>query len=395
MAFMANTTLSSRLRLIPIVVLAAALAPLAACDDQNNDGLVGPADRGRRPGGRPGLPPKEAELPALSTLGPGWTKLEPAGHTSCAGGAPFAFFVRPGAENRVVIDFGGGGSCWDEESCSRAGVAYQDKVNDELFKAGSAAHGIYDHEKAENPFKGWTHVYVPLCTGDMHWGDRDTTYREDPPMRVLRVRHRGAVNTRAALAWVYENITAPEKALVTGCSAGAYGSILWAAHVKKRYAETKVYQLGDSGVGVATDAFVRESFESWGAGEAYPTWIPGLSSKGPASVEALYTAIGAYYPSMPLAQYSTKLDKEQIHRFDAMGGDADQWPAKMKASLEAIEAKTRSFRSFAAPGDEHCVLPRDDFYSLSVCGTKLSDWVSDRVNDRPVNSVDADTCPSP
>jgi len=33
--------------------------------------------------------------------------------------------------------------------------------------------GIADHSNAANPVKEWTHIYVPYCTGDLHWGDKD------------------------------------------------------------------------------------------------------------------------------------------------------------------------------------------------------------------------------
>src|SRR4029079_15508250 len=52
--------------------------------------------------------------PALPRgLSPGWNEMNPGGATTCALGAPYAFWVRPGTVNRLVIDFQGGGTCWD------------------------------------------------------------------------------------------------------------------------------------------------------------------------------------------------------------------------------------------------------------------------------------------
>ena len=45
----------------------------------------------------------------------------------------------------------------------------------------------------------------------------------------LKIHHRGAVNAGAATQWVAENFPEAETVLVTGCSAGSYGSVFWAS----------------------------------------------------------------------------------------------------------------------------------------------------------------------
>ena len=66
----------------------------------------------------------------------------------------------------------------------------------------------------ENPFKDWHHVYIPYCTADIHWGDAERTYENEG--QAFTIRHKGGVNTRAVLSWVYENVPSPEKVFVTG-----------------------------------------------------------------------------------------------------------------------------------------------------------------------------------
>src|ERR1041384_7604860 len=53
-------------------------------------------------------------------LQPGWNEIAPGGATTCALGGPYAFWVRPGTVNRLVIDFQGGGACWDALTCGLA-----------------------------------------------------------------------------------------------------------------------------------------------------------------------------------------------------------------------------------------------------------------------------------
>jgi hypothetical protein len=47
----------------------------------------------------------------------------------------------------------------------------------------------------------------------------------------------------------------------------------------------------------------------------------------------------------------------------------------MLASLDTIEAGARNFASFVPSGTTHCILFRENFYTVNVNGTKLIDWL--------------------
>lgn len=313
--------------------------------------------------------------------------MEPGGETSCAFGDPFSYFVRPGTVNRVVIDFRGGGACWDAASC--ASGLFDDKVTlDPWIADERSATGIYDHAHPDNPFKDWHHVYIPYCTGDIHWGDKDTTYGEGDS--AITVRHRGAVNARAALAWVYDNIPDPEKVLVTGCSAGGYGSIMWSAHVREHYQSAAVSQFSDSGAGVIAEGFFALTDAVWGAGESYPTWIPGLDPRSITRLSEIYAGVGRQYADMRLSQYNTMYDDVQTFYFQAMGGDPAAWSDVMKASVAEIEEKTPNFSAYLAPGSEHCILARPELYTVASDGAPLVEWLDALVNGDMPESVACD-----
>jgi hypothetical protein len=324
--------------------------------------------------------------PGILKLPAGWTVMEPGGETTCARDTPFSYFVRPGTVNRLVVEFRGGGACWNALTCGFAGSTFQETVGEDPWVLDeSQARGIYDHDNPENPFKDWHHVYIPYCTGDIHWGDSVQTYGTGDS--AITIHHKGAVNVRAALDWVYENVPAPEKVFVAGCSAGAYGSILWSSHLREHYSGAQVYQLADSGAGIVTDTFFQDSYPAWNAGQAYPTWIPGVSG-ALERLPLLYAAIGGHYPDMTLAQYNTTYDEDQVFYFKAMGGgDAQDWSAAMQSSVAEIAGSTPNFRSFQAPGELHCILPRPELYTAASSGVRLVDWIRDMVDGKPVQSV--------
>src|SRR5262245_32087167 len=197
-----------------MALLALSVLPVAGCgSDDSTDNGPGPGS-----GGAPGI----------TKLSAGWNTIKPGGATICARDTEFQYFVRPGTVNRVLVEFRGGGACWNELTCSVAGSLFQETADVPTFVQNEAqAVGIADHTNASNPFKDWHHVYIPYCTGDVHWGDATRTYGAST--MPFTIQHKGGVNTRAVLDWLYANVPAPEKIFVTGCSAGAYGAILWSA----------------------------------------------------------------------------------------------------------------------------------------------------------------------
>lgn len=348
-------------------------------------------------------------MPSFDELDEGWNELRPGGDTVCSRGTEYAYYVYKGDPTKVVVDFFGGGACWSPTTCS---VSAQLNLFSEdieqvrgiynAYKGGAEDifPGIYDHNNVDNPFGDWTHVLMPYCTGDVHWGDNTVNYGPDPGNagEDLIIEHKGAVNTRAMLDWLYAEVEAPEKIFVTGCSAGSYGAIMWAPHLMDNYPDASVYQFGDSGAGIITQTFFEDSFPSWQAEGAFPTWIPGLD---PAQTDLLglslvdlYVGIAAYYENQTLAQFNTRVDGTQVQFYTAMGGQGggEGWSSLMLESIDQINTAAPNFYSYTAPGSQHCVIVDNSFYTMEVEGQLLIDWLDLMVNDQEIGDVACPTC---
>ncbi len=321
-------------------------------------------------------------------LDEGWTEILTGGDTICSRGTEYAFFVRKGTVNKVVVDFIGGGACWNALTCGVADAIFNPDI--ENVRAAVAANnpsGFYDTENAENPFKDWYHVVIPYCTGDIHWGNNTATYGEGES--EVTIEHKGAVNTRAVLDWVYAEFSAPETLFVTGCSAGSYGSVMWAPHVAEHYEDARVVQFGDSGAGIITQTFFEDSFPSWNAEEAFPDWIDGLDPNEVNVLDLtlgdLYVGLANHYPEHQFSQYNTAFDENQVFYFTAMGGSGPaEWSQRMHASIDAIHAGAERFTSFIPKGEQHCIVPFDNFYTVNVDGYRLTDWLGEMLaGERP------------
>ena len=393
-------------KLTTAAFLATAAILLSACGSEDGAGSSGNAvDSGQTQDSEaaanadPFQAPKAANtLAAFDKLKDGWNELQPGAPTICSRGTKWAFYVHKGDPKKVVIDFEGGGACWNTTTCSVAGAIFSENIDNHLSgQTQKVKTGIYDKERKDNPFHGWTHVYVPYCTGDVHWGSAKHTYGTDA---TFDIHHKGAVNARVALGWLHNNLPDAENVFVTGCSAGSYGSIGWAPWVMKAWPDANVNQMGDCGAGIITDDFLKQSFPNWKAEQMMPAWIDGLD---PAKVTItdlefgdLYIRIANHYKQRTVSQFNTFYDWNQTFYFEAMGGgDAKAWSDKMNASIGKITGAASSFRYFTGPGFEHCILHRDEFYSVQADGVKLVDWVTQLTKGTAPKSVVCKDCGGP
>lgn len=372
-----------------LCVVALTAAACGSDDDGGSPAGTGGAGTGGAAGaagasGSSGGPPAEGPI---TGLGQGWNEIAPGGATTCAKGDKYRFWVRPGTVDRVVVDFRGGGACWNTLTCGVGDSIFESQANPEPWMSDeSKAAGIYDHTRAENPFKDWHHVYVSYCTGDVHWGNSKQTYGAGTPLEST-IEHRGAVNAQAALDWVYTNVPSPDRVFVTGCSAGGYGAALWSAYVRDHYKSSKVYQFADSAAGIITDNFFQESFPAWNAKANFPSFI-GVDPNTFTKLPELYIGLGKTFPDTLFSQFNTAFDATQHSYYNAMGGgDAKEWSQKMQANLADISQGAPSFRSFLAAGYQHCVIDKDNFYDMAVGGTKLVTWLGDALEGKTVQSV--------
>jgi alpha/beta superfamily hydrolase len=298
--------------------------------------------------------------PSFAAAG-GWQRIEPGGRTSCARGGRFAFWLRRADPKRVVIFFQGGGGCFDVRSCAPGSTWFDDRVDggdDPSFNAG-----LLDVGDARNPFRDWSFLYIPSCTGDVHLGDRLATYGS------TRILHRGWVNARAALSRAFRELPTPGTVLVTGCSAGSVGSAFHVPAVISRWPRARVTQLGDS----LAFVFHRPlSLVDWGAHARFPGFFR-IGNRRFTMVEYL-GALAKRYPARRFARFNYASDDVQERFYVAVGGQEAGFEPRLRRA-EAQLKRLPNYRSYLACGGDHCVTPREAFFTLRVGGVRVRDWV--------------------
>ncbi len=183
-----------------------------------------------------------------------WHTVSFKGNTLCSDGSEFAIFVKKGKSQNLIIHFSGGGACWDDKSCANPISLWSTFDGDTrdlksfyfpslLRIFPKAISGLGDYENPSNGFRDWNIVFIPYCTGDLHIGNTTNSYVFNG--KQFEIHHNGRNNSLAALEWVFTNFKETNKVLVSGESAGAYGSAFWAPYIADHYQGKKIYQLSD------------------------------------------------------------------------------------------------------------------------------------------------------
>lgn len=327
-------------------------------------------------------------LSSAQALPKGWIEIKTGGETLCARGAEYAFFVRKGDPQKILIDFSGGGACWDGFTCDNRQV-FKDDIRDARSKV-TAQNGVYDHQDSRNPYKDWTHVVVPYCTGDLHLGSGDAVYQrfgKEP----FTIHHRGAINAQAVMNWVQSQYQVVNEISVAGCSAGSYASVLWTAYIAEKYKAARILQYGDSGAGVSDRMF----FPQWEMGAVIPNWIPSLNPVfvdwNKLNIVEVYKGIAEYYPMIQFSQFNHAGDRIQKFFYALMGGDTGSWLPRMFSNMEETSALP-NFHYFVASGPNHCAFSKPLLYSTTTEGRDLHNWLSNAVLGRGFENVKCAAC---
>ncbi len=340
------------------------------------------------------------------------------------GKTDFSFFVRPGKKDKVVLYFDGGGACWNSATCLIAPI-YTVEI-DETPQSLAAAGGIADIDNPNNPLRDWTQVFVPYCSGDIHWGAKETDYVDytgklGPPGGTVTLHHRGFDNALAVIDWLqkrypgkkhhgrqhkhgheHEHRKKLKKIFVSGSSAGGYGALLAFPYVKETWPDSRAWLLADAASGVITQDFLQGALagenSSWGMTQNLPGWIPGYSNV--LNLGALLLPINMYglttryYPQSPMAQYTTSWDAVQTTFLHVMqnpdnppvwqtpsGAAFCEWHLRNQHYAWA-NASAPNYRYYLAAGISHTILGDQALFNseASAGGVRFTDWLHDMLD---------------
>jgi Pectinacetylesterase len=216
----------------------------------------------------------------------------------CRDGSPNGIFVRyssdPANSNKLMINFEGGGACISPHFCDHnpanlnemfsggadgQGEGFGAVLSDNLVSPPVAQlpwdKGIFDFTNDANPFKGWNQVYIPYCTGDVHFGTNDNG---TVATSVIPGGHFvGYNNAKLFIGHLVPTFPNLQRVVLTGSSAGGLGAVLNAGMVQDAFTtKVPITVLDDSAVGFPDPMYMpaclqKEFRDTWGFNAALPS----------------------------------------------------------------------------------------------------------------------------
>jgi hypothetical protein len=329
----------------------------------------------------------EALFPAPTAKAPepneasGWTQVVPGEDCACSDGSAFHLWVRLANPKKVLLYFQGGGACFTAELCNPAGGIYHVRA-----ESSPPGDGVFDFANPANPFADYSVIYVPNCTADVFLGNAATTYQPD-----LTIQHKGFVNGTAALDHLATTFADASDVVVAGGSAGSVAAPLYGGLVADRLPEARVTVLADGSGAYPDHPQLNASLaDAWNTDDAIRA-LTG-SPKDAWSIPGLFTLTGRHHPEVVLARHDYAYDERQAEWFPRIDLPTGDLLARMDANERRIEASGVELLSYTAPGDAHLVLDDEPFYTETVEGHALADWVTRLIAGEPVADVRCTEC---
>ena len=374
-------------------------------------------------------PPVGAPLPETGTTlnppAPASWQWHPIEGAVCRDGSPTGIFVHKGTAPQLLIFLEGGGACSNVPFCrfnpknaneilsgdgssviGSALGAVAGRQQPGGYSANTPA-GIFEFSNSANPFKDWSMVYVPYCTGDVHFGTKaDATVpgtvggdaRDIPKHQFMGYR-----NMEKIIGRVQPTFASSTKVVVTGSSAGSFGAALNFSMIQDAFGNTPVTIIGDSGVPF-DDQFMftcmqKRWRETWGL--ALPSDCQECKQADGGGMIGLADFLIKKHPKAKLAIISSMQD-EVMRLFFSVGlktcsaydtadpvsitlvqGDTYMTAEQYTGGLNALLTKykpTGKMATFFMTGPIHQHIFRPSFYTASAGGSTMAKFVGDFVN---------------
>jgi hypothetical protein len=353
--------------LLVVVLLA---ATVAACGDNDDDAA--------------GAVATSAPSTTVTAGGQGWERVAPGGDCQCSDGSEFSFWVRKANPRKVVFYLQDGGACFSAKTCAPDSDLY----NTTISEGPAGEGGMFDFADERNPFADYSVVFVPYCTGDAHIGNTTTQYAPG-----LTVHHKGYVNGTAALDHLAAAFPGATEVVVVGESAGSVAAPLYGGLVSDRLPDARITVLAHGSGSYPDLPRFNKILAAWGTGSALPDWPENAGPNAEQlSFPGLFIKSGRHDPDIVFARFDYAYDETQKswHPPDAV--PAGDLRSLIDANESQIERAGVNLLTYVAPSEEHVVLADGPFYTETVNGERLVDWVTRLIQGEPVEDVHCQEC---
>jgi hypothetical protein len=319
-----------------------------------------------------------AFLPAASEQIGDWTKYtydtQGGDGPICISGTELSVFHQMRDPKKLMVILDGGGACWQNfYSCSITS------------DANPPAGGIFADSGSgiDNPLADWSKMFVSYCDGSVFTGDNTV---EDAAFPGGVRHHRGLRNLTAALDLARDLHPPAKQVLLGGISAGGFGVAAFAPSVYRFVfpPSARLFVLNDSGPALTNPALVNHvnaRVNDWAYTQFYPASCTECDPfNQPAEfVEWTLENDNGYKGAL----YSSDGDST-IRFFLSIPTAAAYRSLLLNTHDPIVAAHPDRYKRFIRGGSTvHTAIGGGLYYTLSVNGTALYQWIADFVNGDP------------
>jgi hypothetical protein len=312
--------------------------------------------------GPPPAPPTDAGPSPFSGVprNETWTFV-PFANAVCADGTPTGIGVNfTNASDDLLLYLNGGGACWDEATCTAGCATNVDTGYDEthgtpkwstIVDGSTAAGTILDRKDPGNPTRTFNYAHVFYCTGDIYIGNKIADYtvigRDHAAHPVHHVGYQNLKTYVTALAATFH----PKRVVLSGSSAGGFGSYLTYDLVASTFAPAPVYMIDDAGPVLEQHYFPAgdTTMQAWGAAASLPSDCTGCAN----GISALAPYLSAKYPDGRMSIITDVQDANIRQRYQL---DGPGYAAALDALATDVLDPLPNFRHFYTAGNHHTLL---------------------------------------
>ncbi len=326
---------------------------------------------------------KQPELKGIPEVGK-WYRITPEG-TQSSDGSEWHGLIKVGKENKLVVYFFGGGASITGYTSEKGNEFYATQASVQDF----VALGGISSASEDNPFHDWTFLVLPYATGDFHSGTGEYHYTKNGAEQI--VYHTGYENYAAFIEKARQYVGSPETLLVTGFSAGGFGTSLLADDVIERFpSATNITVCVDSSL-LLYDGWHETSTELWKSPKEISDRLVGdnivldsltaLHQKRGDSVKILFDCS---YRDDTLQQYQSyirngKMEKSRENG-DIFQKDLKKMVDDLQINIPGVGIYIWNYNQDGNTGNtQHTIISSNLFDKLED-GISVGEWIMNAIN---------------
>ncbi len=290
---------------------------------------------------------------------------DPSSPARCFNGNQYIVSLHRGDPKKVILYLEGGGACWSYDTCYKTPMAKSSANPPEIG-------GFLDTSNPKNPFKDYSIVYASYCDGSVWSGDNDISYNG-----VMTYFH-GFANLSAAVTLMKENFINPDKILISGSSAGGYGTFMGYLVTRTQYPFTTLDVINDSGPGLSNpnSSMLETTTTAWNLNKIMPADCPKCKEQMTYLIDwtldrdqKVYFGLFSYYNDVIIGTVFLNLSGPDYKKL------------LLSVTDEIHNNHPEHFKRFFVNGSMHTILELSSYYTGKANGTYFSQWTADMMTD--------------